>query len=146
MILTRSTEYAIELLLSLYSKDRNKFYRLNRIADETGLPFHYLSKISHKLTEEGILKSSRGPLGGVALAIAPESISLYDIVSIIESDKIFTECLIRLKKCCTADPCQVHAKWNPIQNQMIKFFKGTTIEHIMNNDKAQNKRVINEPN
>jgi len=144
MILTRSTEYAIGLLLHLHDKDGSNYYSLNKIADETDLPFHYLSKISRKLTENGILSSSRGPNGGVALAVPPEKITLFDIVSIIEGNEIFTECLIRFSNCSSANPCQIHAKWYPVHSQIVEFFEETTIDQIMGHHEVQEKGAIYE--
>ena len=96
MLVTRSSEYAIELVLYLVKwPDEQTFAPLNRISDETGLSFHFLGKIAQILVHAGILRTYRGPNGGVALNRPLDQISLYDIVSAIEGDAFFIPVVYR---------------------------------------------------
>ena len=130
MILSRSSEYAIELILYLKSHNSKNYAPLNVIADKTGLSFHYLSKIARILTQKRIIKSYRGPNGGVALAKPIENITLFDIVDAIEGDAFLNQCILRLSHCGEDNPCPIHESWIPIRENMRTLFMSTTLENF----------------
>ncbi len=124
MLITRSSEYAIELIIWLVNQDDENFAPLNQIAEKTGLSFHFLGKISQILVKNGILKTYRGPNGGVALARPASEISLYDIVSSIEGDSFLTECLVRPTNCLKTKGklCPMHTAWSTVQTDIHDVF------------------------
>lgn len=135
MILTRSSEYAIELVLYLLSNKSRDYYPLNVVADDTGLSFHYLSKIARSLIRNGILTSCRGPKGGVALARQADQITLNDVVSTIEGVDVFGKCIIRPERCNEDEPCPVHSQWLPIRERLQHLFLETTMDQFYNINK-----------
>ena len=56
----------------------------SRISKECNIPQDYLMKIILRLVNAGILKSKRGPGGGLTLARNPGEISMLEIIEIIE--------------------------------------------------------------
>lgn len=56
------------------------------LAQTEAVPANYLVQILSELRNGGLILSKRGKQGGYALARAPEEISLYDIVKLIEGD------------------------------------------------------------
>ncbi|MFQ6673285.1 MAG: RrF2 family transcriptional regulator [Fidelibacterota bacterium] len=128
MPLTRSSQYAIELVLYLMSHNSGTYFPLNKVAEETGLSFHYLSKIARMLTRVQLLTSYRGPHGGVALARSADRITLFDIVSAIEGEDLFNQCLLRPAPCDEAYPCPAHDLWLPIRDRIQHLFMKTSIE------------------
>ncbi len=45
--------------------------------------------MSQKLVKHKVLKSTKGANGGFSLNVKPEDLKLYEVVSIIDSEKIF---------------------------------------------------------
>lgn len=138
MILSRSSEYGIELVIYLLTHDVPEYASLRTISKETNLSFHYLSKISRMLTRRDILISYRGPRGGVALGRTPDEITLFDIVHAIEGDDLFEKCVLRPGPCRGEDPCSVHEQWLPIRDQIRRLFMETSLEFL------QDHRVVPE--
>lgn len=128
MILSRSSEYGIELVLYLMTHEAPGFASLRTISDETGLSFHYLSKIARMLTRRDILKSYRGPRGGVTLGKPAAEITLFDVVHAIEGDALFEKCILRPGPCQEENPCPIHEKWLPIRDRIRELFMETSIE------------------
>ncbi len=87
MKLTKKGHYAVKALLDLSLQPSHQPVSVNSIANRQQLPAPYLEKILLKLRRAGLIKSIRGARGGYQLALAPEDISLGDIL-IAVGDKI----------------------------------------------------------
>lgn len=83
-----TTDYAIRILLCLYLQGENSTISSSVIADKMGIPFNYMAKILKKLKNNNLIKVQRGQYGGYILGEKGENISLYDIMEIMEPEKI----------------------------------------------------------
>lgn len=81
--LSLTTGYAIEALACLAKHDGVSM-RIGGIAELSGIPAPYLSKIFQRLGEAGIVESKRGYKGGVRLTRPPAEISLLEIAAAVE--------------------------------------------------------------
>jgi Rrf2 family protein len=57
---------------------------IEQLAKTEAVPANYLVQILSELRTGGLIVSRRGKQGGYALARAPESISLYEVVTLID--------------------------------------------------------------
>jgi Rrf2 family nitric oxide-sensitive transcriptional repressor len=72
---------------------------VEKLARELGnLSRNHLHKIIQELTAYGVTVTTRGAGGGVALAVAPESIRLGKFVRHLESDQPVVECFRALSR------------------------------------------------
>jgi len=142
-MLSNTTIYGIRALIYIadHSKDGKEYIPINRLADDINLSFHFLTKILQKLTHAKLLKSYRGPNGGVALVKQPEEISVYEIVQILETKDMFTECILGLPGCGHTDPCPFHEEWIPDREQLRETFSSTNILDMAKKLKIKNKRL-----
>lgn len=109
MFLSKSCLYGIRSVLFLaLSKKRREYISIKEISRELEIPFHYLTKILQILNHKGIVKSVKGPKGGVSFNKAPEKISLYEIIAAIDGDPVFNQCFIGDVKCSSENPCVLH--------------------------------------
>lgn len=87
MKLTKKGYYAVKALLDLSLQPPNTPVSVTAIANRQQLPAPYLEKILIQIRRAGLIKSIRGVQGGYQLAVAPENISLGDILMAV-GDKI----------------------------------------------------------
>ena len=59
---------------------------IDTLAEAENIPANYLVQILNELRNAGLIVSKRGKQGGYALALAPESIGLDQIVKAVESE------------------------------------------------------------
>jgi len=79
--LAKSCHYAVRGLVFLAGRTKPEEPVLLRdIAQQTGAPEAFLSKIFQNLRSAGIVRSHRGVQRGYALARDPGEISLYDVI------------------------------------------------------------------
>lgn len=134
MLLTKTAEGAIRLVLCLAVRKNSDFLALKTIAEETGITFFQLGKVAQQLIRGNVLKSYPGPNGGVALTKAPEKISLYEIVVAIEGEDVFTKCVLGTGDCDGVNTCQIHDHWKTIKDQILELFQIKTLKEIIDLD------------
>ena len=90
MRLNLHTDYALRLLMYLALKQQQA--SIDEIAQAYDISRNHLMKVGQRLTELGYVEARRGRGGGMALARAPESINVGEVVRLVESTGAFVEC------------------------------------------------------
>lgn len=127
-VLSKGCVYGLRALLYIVSeKPREEYVSIGEVSEELDISFHFLTKTFQSLTQAGLLRSYRGPNGGVALARPPEEIFLADIVLVLEGEDFFDKCLLGLAGCGQAAPCPVHDFWISHKAELRAEFARTSL-------------------
>lgn len=129
MKLTRSTDIALRVLLSLAS--RNHKVTNSELSRTLDLSSHHLYKIVQTLSRQGYLRTIAGRGGGIVLARPPEEVSLLEIIELLEGPISLTECLVDIEGCALARNCQLRDRMAKAQKGMVDVFKSTTIKDLI---------------
>ena len=87
MKLSVKVDYACRVLAQLartYGSD--ELAHIEDLAQAEAVPANYLVQILSELRNGGLILSRRGKQGGYALARNPKTVTLFDILSLIEGD------------------------------------------------------------
>ncbi len=103
---------------------------IRELSKTLGISFHFLTKILQQLTDAGILVSQKGPKGGVALAVDPKGITVYDIVMAIDGSGAFTSCILGLPGCGSRVPCPLHEQWAEERLRIEVIMKEESIDRL----------------
>jgi len=122
MQITRKSDYAISCILHM-SKEPEKLFVIDKLAEPLSIPKSFLSKILHQLSLAGIIKSIRGVKGGYQLLKRPEEISLYDVIEATEGPIALNRCVINKKMCTLSDRCSVYPVWVKIRQDIQRQLK-----------------------
>jgi len=131
-MLSNTCKYALRALIYL-GKHSGGEHRIGikKISEDLGLSSPFLGKILQNLVKQKLLVSTKGPNGGFALGKKPENITLWDIVTKVDGEEFFTNCLITLEPCKTHDPskplCPIHSQYDTLRKQICSFYKDTTL-------------------
>ncbi len=143
-MLSNTCKYALRALIYLgkYSED-DKRIGIKKISEDLTLSSPFLGKILQNLVKQKLLISTKGPNGGFALGKKPGEITLWDIVTKVDGEEFFTNCLISLEPCRTHNPskplCPVHSQYDKLRSEITAFYKQTTLEIISRDiDKYEN--------
>ena len=74
MLFSRNWQYAVRILVHLSHLEPGEQESAKTIAERVGIPGPYAGKILTALSSARLVRSKRGPGGGVMLAKAPGSI------------------------------------------------------------------------
>lgn len=141
MLLSKSCEYAMRTALHLAGTDGERLTPIKSISEELGIPYHFLAKVAQALIAADILRSERGPTGGVELARDASEISLKHIVLAIDGPGIFTECVLGLPECGHRQPCPLHDSWAPARNHVEQMFQNAMLDDMARRIKEGDLRL-----
>jgi Rrf2 family transcriptional regulator, iron-sulfur cluster assembly transcription factor len=134
-MLSNTSKYALRGLIYLakYAKEDNRI-GIKKISKDLNISSPFLGKILQNLVKQKLLVSTKGPNGGFSLSKPPDEISLWDIVTNVDGEEYFTNCLIGLRPCITHDPtkplCPIHNKYDEQRKQIEIFYKETSLQLI----------------
>lgn len=89
MKLSLKVEYSCRILAQLGRLHGTpQLAHIGDLAEAEAVPSNYLVQILNELRNGGLIQSRRGKQGGYALARAPEAITLWDILAVMDSAMI----------------------------------------------------------
>ena len=146
-MLSNSCRYGIRAVIYLAGKDPKKGNTgIKQISGDLKLPSPFLAKILQQLAKRKILSSTKGPNGGFALLKKPESITLLDIVKIIDGEGIFKDCVVGTGTCksvkASSKQCPVHDDYTKVRAELISLFKSKTIAELVEKNNSAGKILI----
>ncbi len=130
MILSRTSQYAIQALIYITMQPEGKPVLARTVAERLGVPPAYLSKIMQALSKGNLLDSFRGPQGGFHLRKGAEKTDLMHIVTLIDGASLTKTCVLGLKQCSEETACPMHARWQPIKQQVVQLLHDQTLEKL----------------
>ena len=127
VLFSRKCEYALQGILYLAEKQYQGNISAEQIATDLDISRDFISKTLQSLVKDGIIQSHRGKSGGFSLARDPDSMSLLDIILIIDGNSVFESCILGLPSCSAESPCPVHNKWGPIREASRAMLANTKV-------------------
>lgn len=127
MIHSSACEYAIRAMTYVANFETGTRLLARDVSAHERIPGPFLGKIFQTLVRAGLLKSSKGPGGGFALARDPEEISLYDIYRAVDGDTYLDACAVGLARCSDEMPCPLHERWKPIRERIRNYLESTSL-------------------
>ncbi len=130
--LSQTTGYAVRALQCLQEPGGHPVL-VEEVADSTGIPRSYLSKLIHKLAKQGLVVARRGHHGGVVLGRPSREITLEDLSEAIDGVAWRKRCLMGLLGCTDAAPCVLHAFWQETLDQILARLRSVTLADLLQN-------------
>ena len=131
MQITRQADYAVRAVLYLAEQNGAGRAPTSQIAREQRIPPSFLAKIVSQLSVAGMVQTSRGARGGVALVREPKDISLLEVVEAIDGPITLNECVPDSSLCTFGSDCPVHGVWANAQQQLVKELSLTSFADLM---------------
>ena len=130
MKFSSSIEYAIHGLVFLTGVPAGRAVQLPDVAGAINVPESYLRKVFQQLTRGGVLGSQRGAHGGFFLLRGPDSITLKDIVEVIDGSLPAYGCIRERRQCGITLNCPVKNVFEEARAKMAEVLDATTIKDL----------------
>lgn len=129
MLFSRACEHGIRAVLYLATTpEEARPVQVKDIAAAIDVPFPFLAKILQSLSRKGILKSQKGPGGGVTLSDNVDRMTLLDVVDAIDGLQDLQErCVLGLAECSSEAPCALHNDWAGIRDRLVELMGSRSI-------------------
>ena len=132
MRLTTKGQYAVRAMVNLASHPEGKPVALKDISTEEGISLAYLEQLFVKLRRGKMVKSVRGPGGGYVLAKDPASISVGEVISVVEEPLNPVACLDEDSKGCErAENCITQKVWKGLGDRIKEFLGSITLQDLV---------------
>ena len=136
-MLSNTCKYAVRavIYLGIHGLESKKI-GIKQISSDLNIPTPFLGKILQNLARHKLLTSTKGPNGGFGIERDIHSITLYEIILIVDGDTLFDTCLIGLRPCKknledNLNPCPVHEKFSALRASMREYFTSETVGSII---------------
>jgi len=142
-MVTREADYAIRALLRLALQEDGQVLSTTVLSEEMEIPYRFLRKILLKLLEEGFVTSTRGKQGGLRLAKPPTTVSLLDIIQMMNPEAVLlNDCLADPDFCDRSERCVVHMALAEIQQELCKRVSEVSLATLV---QREHQRLANNP-
>ncbi len=131
MQITRQADYAVRAMLYLAKLEFGQRAATSQIAEVQKIPPSFLAKIISQLNIAGLITTSRGARGGVALPKPASAISLLEVVEAIDGPISLNECTISPEMCEFSDDCPMHKIWCETQADLVNKLRKTTFSSLV---------------
>ena len=128
--MSKLTDYGTMVLAQLAAKGGG-LSTAGQVADATHLGQPTVSKLLKSLVRAGLVVSTRGVLGGYALARPADAISAAEIIDALEGPVAITECSSAGGGGCNLESfCRVGVAWQRINLSIRKALEGVTLADL----------------
>ena len=138
MLITREADYGIRTVRALSSGEK---MNIAAICEQENIPRQFAYKILKELSHAGIVSIIRGVCGGYILTADLEKLTLYDIISVVDTDLFINKCLDPDYDCernRNLNPCRVHRELTRVQRILEEELKRTPMCELLCSEFSDN--------
>ena len=135
-MLSKTAEHALRAILVLARHGEGRPLPAEIIAGQTGAPANYLGKTLNILARHGVVRSSRGPAGGFALAVDPTKLTIAEVADVFTETPERSRCLLGSGLCDSSRPCAAHLRWKSVTAAAREPLRTTTVADLLYGDVA----------
>lgn len=135
LALTKKTDYALVALTHL-AQNGGTIATARAIAERYHAPVSLLMNVLKQLSARNIVRSVRGSKGGYALAVRPDSFSLFDLILAIEGPVKFVQCIGSTAEsdgsavCEMLAFCPISRPARQVHDRLERFLKDITLAEL----------------
>lgn len=133
MKLSARSRYATRLLLDLALRETDLPQRTTLLSESTGITVQFIEQILRPLKKAGYIKSVRGAAGGHILEQDPATISVGDIIRVMEGRISLTDCVTDEGLCNRSPICLTRKVWQRASRVLEEELDSISLADLMNN-------------
>ena len=130
MKISTNSRYAIRFLARL-AQSQGRMTTMS-IAKTEGISEKMLERIAAKLGHNGLVKSVKGIGGGYELAVAADTITVTQILQLMETPYLPHHCIEDYEECAMNQNCNLVKLWRDIDSAIRTVTDSVTIADIAN--------------
>ena len=121
--ISRKIDYGLRAMIYLASIPSDSVIPFREIARQMDVPEDFLAKILKTLVDQGLVRSTRGPHGGYALARSAQDVSFLDVIEAVEGPVALNVCLDGEDACGHSTACTMVQVWREGQERMLDVYR-----------------------
>lgn len=137
MKLSTRGRYATRALLDLASHWGAGPVPLKDIAQRQEISLNYLEHLITPLIIAGLMRSHRGPAGGVELARPPSDIRLSEVIRLVEGSVDPVDCVGSPELCHRSASCVTRDVWVELEKAVSSVLDSVTLADLVERQKKK---------
>lgn len=129
-MLTRAADYAVRVMVHMATLPVGTRIQRSMLAEATEVPDSFMSKVLQELVRARMIASRRGVDGGFQLAVAPQTVSMLDVVQAIDGPMRLNQCVGDKGNCARAAHCAAHVVWQEAQDAAASVLQKANIADL----------------
>lgn len=136
MKISTKGRYALRMMLDMARNQVNGPVSLKDIAERQNVSKKYLEQIALVLSQEGVLKGTRGHQGGYRMIKSPAECTVYEILEAVEGSMHPVACLDQSPNACErCTGCDTLFIWEGLDAVVRDYLCSMTLQDVL--DKKQ---------
>lgn len=136
MKISTKGRYGVQFLMDLMAHSTEKNVTLKEVARRQGISEKYLWQVVNPLKAAGLIRATAGPRGGYVLAKPPLTITLRDILTVLEGDCTLVACLTAPAVCPRSNACASREVWKEVDDKLIEVMESITLSAMAAKERA----------
>ncbi len=129
-MLSRKADYGVRAMMDIARRPATMRAVVAEIAERQHIPAFYLAKIMPRLARAGLVRTSLGAAGGIALALPAEEISLLQIIEAVDGPLALNLCSLNPAECEHHATCSACETWSQAQTQLNRTLAATRLSDL----------------
>ncbi|MBI4054823.1 MAG: Rrf2 family transcriptional regulator [Elusimicrobia bacterium] len=145
MRMTSASEYAMRIMgqmVHCYDKSTLTAEELSHLEN---IQRDYVDQLLLKLRRAKLIQSRRGAQGGYRLSLAPEKITVADVVEAVERDLLEDTCdkySYGKMQCRHTVTCSIRPIWRALAQKIENFLRGVTLDELQREEVEAEKQTL----
>jgi Rrf2 family cysteine metabolism transcriptional repressor len=131
MRLSTKARYGVRILLDLALHDSPAPRQLRDIALSQQISEKYISRLIISLRRAELVCSVRGSQGGYRLSCDPKTVTLLDIVEIMEGPITLLDCVLAPQDCARSSACSARLAWDRLSADIRSAMRKVKLQDLM---------------
>jgi Rrf2 family protein len=129
-LINKDADYAIKALVDIAGRG-GRVVSAAALTGPLGLPWPYLRKILQALAKGGLVRSSRGPRGGFALARPAGSIRLAEVIAVFQGPVRIHDCVFKERLCPDVRTCPLRRTLDRLEAGLVAELEAVTVADLV---------------
>jgi Rrf2 family protein len=150
-MISKKTKYALKALIYLAREYDKGPILISDLARDERIPKKFLELILLSLRNNGILQSKKGKGGGYYLGKSPKSVSMGQVIRILEGPLAPVPCVSETAyatcdECESEELCGIRMVMKDVRDAMAKILDSTTLADVLEkieNAKQKREEILN---
>jgi Rrf2 family protein len=129
--LSKKADYALLAMRDLAANVERAAMSTRELAEGNHIPADLLSKVLQQLARAGLLESQQGTRGGYALSRDAETITVAEVIQVIDGPLTVTACSVEDDSCDQFDTCNIRDPLWRIKDRIVSALEATTVAGLV---------------
>lgn len=131
MKINTRVRYGLRAILQIAEQYGQEPVPVSAISQTQEISGKYLEQVVGSLRRAGLVESRKGVRGGYFLARAPEDVTLWDIISALDTHTSLVDCVLEPEVCDRSDACLTRSIWTLLSRRMQEFWTSFTLADLI---------------